>query len=371
MPSHSARALRRRPELVMPRGLRVMVPDTPAGGQAMSVLLVLLLLSLLFSTVTSPGSQSLPWAVFLPPIVVSGVIHRPGEHAVVVGVALGALVTGGVLVGDTSGALWSFLAGAVIATITMWRAMWRARVGVQGRGGETLLYELSAGLKGRAALPPLAPSWRAETCVNSAHGHPFSGDFIVTHREPGSQRMEIVLVDVSGKGLEAASRAVQLSGALDALLGAVPATHFLPAANRYVLRQGWLEGFATAVHLLVDLETGEYAVRRAGHPPAAAFAAGCGEWSVLDSRCGPALGLVPDADYPGDEGTLSRGDAVLLYSDGLVEKHDRTLDDGIERLLGNAECLVVTGFHGGSRQLCAQAAAGEDDDRSVVLLWRD
>lgn len=369
MPSISARASRRRPEVLTSRGLRAVVPDGEANGQAVSVLLVLISVSLLFAALTSPGN--IPWAAFLPAIVISGVIHRPTEHAVIAGVSLCAIVVGGVLLGDARNALGSFFAGATIAGITMWRSTWRARVGVQGRGGEMLLCEFNADLKARSIMPLLPLPWRVESCVSSAHGHPFSGDFLVAHRDPGSARVEIVLVDVSGKGLKAASRAVQLSGALDALLGAIPAHRFLAAANDYVLRQGWQEGFATAVHLLVDLDTGEYTVRRAGHPPAAAFLAGCGDWEVLDGRCGPALGLLSSTDYPCESGTLNRADAILLYSDGLVEKHDRTLDDGIERLLGKAARLVPCGFAGGSQELCDQAAAGEDDDRAVVLFWRD
>ena len=61
------------------------------------------------------------------------------------------------------------------------------------------------------------------------------------------------MVDVSGKGEEAGTRALLLSGAFGGLLGALPPAEFLPAANDYLLRQDWDEGFATAVHLSLDL----------------------------------------------------------------------------------------------------------------------
>ena len=63
------------------------------------------------------------------------------------------------------------------------------------------------------------------------------------------------MVDVSGKGEEAGIRALLLSGAFGGLLGALPADQFLPAANDYLLRQEWEEGFATAIHLSLDLRT--------------------------------------------------------------------------------------------------------------------
>lgn len=371
MPSLSARALRRRPDLVAARAWRATVPGSATASQGQGAAVLLALVSFSFLYVIVGSEAQLPWAVFLPALVVSGVIHKPGEHLFVIVVSLGCVAVGGVLAPTSQGAVATFVAGSVIASVTMWRTLARARVGVRGRGGELLLDELREGLERRGVLPPLPGGWRTERCISSAHGHPFSGDFIVSHRTPGTSWFEVVVVDVSGKGLRSASRAVQLSGALDALLGAVPAEDFLPAANAYVVRQRWVEGFATAVHLLVDLESGEFQIRRAGHPPAAVFRAGDGRWHVVDDRIGPALGLVEGAEYPCDEGDLQRCDALLLYSDGLVEKHDRTLEDGIDRLLGKAEFLVPQGFAGGSLRLCEQAASGDTDDRAVVLLWNE
>ena len=63
----------------------------------------------------------------------------------------------------------------------------------------------------------------------------------------------MVVVDVSGKGEGAGTRALLLSGAFGGLLGALPPGEFLPAANDYLLRQDWDEGFATAVHLSLDV----------------------------------------------------------------------------------------------------------------------
>ena len=60
-----------------------------------------------------------------------------------------------------------------------------------------------------------------------------------------------------------------LAGAFGGLLGALPSAAFLPAANEYLLRQDWDEGFATAIHLSVDLRHGR--LRGAlGGPPARA-----------------------------------------------------------------------------------------------------
>ena len=65
-----------------------------------------------------------------------------------------------------------------------------------------------------------------------------------------------------------------------------------------------------------------------------------------------------------------RGDALLLYTDGVIESRTRDLNVGIDRMLGAAERLVSDGFAGGASRICAAALAGKTDDRAVVLIWR-
>src|SRR5437763_1610871 len=81
--------------------------------------------------------------------------------------------------------------------------------------------------------------WRPEVELESAGGATFGGDFVVAATSPDGELLEVAVVDVSGKGIDAGTRALLCSGALSALLGAVPPAEFLPAANAYLLRQGW------------------------------------------------------------------------------------------------------------------------------------
>ena len=245
----------------------------------------------------------------------------------------------------------------------------REETGLGGLRGDTVLVELRRRLELQGELPAVPASWGAECVLRPAGGGPFAGDFIVSACADG-RRLDLALVDVSGKGVEAGTRALLLSGALGGLLGALPVRDFLPAANDYLLAQEWDEGFATAVHLSLDLDTGAYVLESAGHPPAAHFDAGSGRWSLLETA-GPALGLVPVAGYAADSGLLRPGDALLLYTDGLVEVPGRDLTVGIDKLLGAAEHLVATGFGGGAELLVDRVATGGADDRGLVLLWRE
>lgn len=262
-----------------------------------------------------------------------------------------------------------FATVAVTALLSLEFARSREETGLGGLRGDTVLVELRGRLEQQGRLPALPSPWRAEAVVKPAGGGPFAGDFVVSSLTDDGRRLEIALVDVSGKGVEAGTRALLLSGALGGLLGSVPSEDFLPAANAYLCRQEWEEGFATAVHVVLDLEDGRCTVESAGHPPVAVLDAGSGRWSLLEAH-GPALGLIPGASYVGSSLVLDPGDACLLYTDGLVEVPGRDLAVGIDKLLGEAERLVPRGFAGGGEVLVNRVAAGSSDDRGLVLLWR-
>ena len=292
-------------------------------------------------------------------------------YFVVVGVAVATAVTLRHTGAPQPGVV---LALVLAALLVLAYARSRERVGIQGTLGESMLVDLRDRLLAQGEVPPLDPGWRVETVLRAAYGDSFSGDFLVATRsgphEPGERRLELALVDVSGKGQAAGTRALMLSGAFGGLLGAMPTAEFLPAANRYLLRQAWDEGFATAVHVAVDQSTGTFAVRAAGHPPAAHFHSGSGIWEVVLGGRGPLLGVFDEPDFPVHTGCLLPGDALLLSTDGLVEDRGRDIGLGIDRLLGAAERAATYGFAGGAARILDAARAGEGDDRALVLVWR-
>jgi hypothetical protein len=245
----------------------------------------------------------------------------------------------------------------------------RRETGLAGATGDTFVLELRERLQQQGELPGLPAGWSGEQVLRPAGGGPFAGDFAVSAVTGEGRTLELALVDVSGKGLEAGTRALLLSGAMGGLLGSLRPEEFLPAANRYLERQAWDEGFATAVHLVLDLVDGGFSIESAGHPPAAHFDAGTGRWRLMAAE-GFALGLVPDVSYEPVVGRLDVGDALLLYTDGLVEIPGRDLAVGIDKLLGEAERLVPQGFDGGAELLVRRVAGSSPDDRGLVLLWR-
>jgi Stage II sporulation protein E (SpoIIE) len=255
-----------------------------------------------------------------------------------------------------------------VAVIGLWAARSRIQLGVASPRGASMLIDLRDRLRSQSELPELPRSWYAEAVMRSAGGASFAGDFIVAAKTHEETKLEVAVVDVSGKGVGAGTRALMLSGALGGLLGALEPPEFLPAANAYLMRQEWGEGFATAIHLVLDLQTGVFELRRAGHPPAVQFHAGSGRWQVHGSE-GPILGLITQARFDLCSGRLLSGDALLLYTDGLVETPQRDISLGIDKLVGEAERLVPKGFDRGASRLVDRIDS-QHDDRALLLLHR-
>lgn len=315
--------------------------------------------------------QWIPLGVFTPIVLLAGFSLPLGGLVVVAATCLVCHAAMALLLRDIKAYPIGTLAVLVVVVVVMVRySSARTRQGVEVARGDAMIVDLRDRLKANGNLPKLPDNWGADKNVNSAHGDAFSGDFVITALSADGRTFEVALVDVSGKGAGAATRALLLSGALSGLLGAMDADGFLPAANAYLLRQRWEEGFATAIHACIDLVTGAYSLGNAGHPPGAQFEAGSGRWRVIGEPRGPLLGVLDGVEYHRHHGQLNTGDALILVTDGIIETPGRDINDGIDRLLGTAETLVSRGFDGGAARLCDVARGGDTDDRAAVLIWR-
>jgi serine phosphatase RsbU (regulator of sigma subunit) len=82
------------------------------------------------------------------------------------------------------------------------------------------------------------------------------------------------------------------------------------------------------------------------------------------------LGLVPDAEFRAASGVLRSGDALMLYTDGMVETRHTDIGIGIDRLIGQADRRLRGNFAGGAKTL-VDATGSRADDRALLLVWRD
>jgi hypothetical protein len=338
------------------------------------VALLLIVPALAWATTAVP--DWCPPTALVFPVLLGGLLLRPASLLLLYAAAATALVAEDAVLGPYhSGASRTVTPGTVlvvsaVAFAGLMIAQFRSRVGVPWRRGGTMLFDLRERIRVQSQLPELPDGWHAEMALRPAGGQSFSGDFVVATRTGGGQVLEAVLTDVSGKGMDAGSRALLLSGAFGGLLGSLPPHQFLAAANGYLLRQDWDEGFATSVHLVLDMETGDYELLSAGHLPGMQLCAGTGRWEEKAAD-GMMLGVFEGAEFDGVKGTLNSGDVLMLFTDGLVEASGRDLAEGIDRLIGEAERLVAHGFRGAAWRLIDAVAKDVNDDRALLIICRD
>lgn len=352
------------------RRLRLLTaPDTRRGKSlALASLLILTVLVVVLNAVAGPAVASVLAVVI--PVVLGGLLLDPPRLVIVLVAGLAALIAEDFWVGDNVVHPGAYIVFGICAVIAMLLANDRQRLGLSAGRGEQMLFDLRDRLREQGDLPVLPASWHAESVLQWAGGASFGGDFFVSTTVDRGRSVELVLVDVTGKGVDAGTRALMLSGALGGLLGAVPAPQFLAAANSYLLRQEWDEGFATAMHVAIDVTTGKYRVGNAGHLPAVHYRGGTGRWEVVEPQ-GTVLGVLRDAEFGSEDGVLGPHDALLLYTDGVVEIPGRDLAVGIDKLLGAAERLLSRGFTGGAERLIRDVAPVATDDRALILIWRE
>lgn len=147
------------------------------------------------------------------------------------------------------------------------------------------------------------------------------GDFYDLIRLPG-RRACVIMGDVSGKGVEAASVSAAVKTALGAYAweGLAPA-RMVRSLNEFLLGFSRLETFATLFVGLIDLAEGTIRYCSAGHPPALMVSADARQISALDVQSG-VVGAFHDIAYQDGLAQLAEGDVLLLYTDGTTEARD-------------------------------------------------
>ncbi len=146
----------------------------------------------------------------------------------------------------------------------------------------------------------------------------------------GETSLALILGDVTGHGVAAAADMAMAKFVFRSL--AREREHpgaLLVAANEVVAAEIEVGKFITMVCVVVDGATGAVRCASAGHPPPRVVRAGGVE--ELGAG-GVALGIEPGQQYDEETTVLGPGDAVVLYTDGVVEARCEGELFGVERL---------------------------------------
>jgi anti-sigma regulatory factor (Ser/Thr protein kinase) len=139
----------------------------------------------------------------------------------------------------------------------------------------------------------------------------------------------LVMGDVAGKGLAAASMVGRLRSALRAyaLEGHDPAT-VVENLNRLVWTELEESQMATLIYVCVDPAEGTVQWVNAGHPPPLLLVGDRMPHFLEGGRAVP-LGVLPFPTYETLSVKLEPGGTILLYTDGLVERPGTHIDEGL------------------------------------------
>ena len=82
----------------------------------------------------------------------------------------------------------------------------RQQSGLPGAMGEAMLADLRDRLHSQSAMPTLPEPWTSQSSLVAANSVGYGGDFMIAHLSDDQRRLEVILVDVCGKGVQAASQ---------------------------------------------------------------------------------------------------------------------------------------------------------------------
>ncbi|MFC1411522.1 SpoIIE family protein phosphatase [Streptacidiphilus sp. N1-12] len=198
-----------------------------------------------------------------------------------------------------------------------------------------------------------------------------------------SNRLALVIGDVQGHDLRAASLMAQLRTAVHAYAAEGHGPDAVLSRTSRFLTSLDEDRFATCIYIEADPASGTLHVARAGHPhPVLRMADGT--CLTKHIKGGLPLGLMPDEDdYPVNVMVLQAGEIMMLCTDGLIETGGRDMHTGWARVR-EAMAPGPTGDLEGMADRLIQSVAGpvtengeerptprNEDDIALLMLRRD
>lgn len=318
------------------------------------------------------------------PVFVAGVTEREARYPSrrrVFGEEFGGIIAVPLLArGETVGTLtFGFGAEARLAAEDLAAATTVSQLTAQALERAELYeteHEIAAVLQ-RSLLPAELPlvaglDAAARYLPAAGEGVEAGGDWYEVIRLPGG-RAGVAVGDVVGRGARAAAVMGQLRSALRMALldGHAPAAA-LARLDRFAAATPGAEA-ATAAVAVLDPATGTLRYACAGHPPPLVVGAD-GAASFLTDGRSPPLASVAGARF-GEGGTvMAPGATLLLYTDGVVERRDESIDAGLDRLGALARRTQAAGSD--VAELCSALIDGvfasrpAEDDAALLAVRR-
>jgi serine phosphatase RsbU (regulator of sigma subunit) len=182
-------------------------------------------------------------------------------------------------------------------------------------------------------------------------------------------RVGFIVGDVVGHGVASAAEMSQLSAVLSTVLAlGTPLEEFFLRVHE-VTGSAVPTFVATASVTVLDLATGDLDHVSAGHPPPIVLAGGVAQ--PLEGGRAPVVGMAAGRIVPARR-RLDPGDALFLYTDGLVERRGEDLDTGLARISAALEAVGHRTLAEQVVELVGHGSGGGqiEDDIALVAVRR-
>jgi serine phosphatase RsbU (regulator of sigma subunit) len=184
----------------------------------------------------------------------------------------------------------------------------------------------------------------------------------------GDQQLVLVVGDVMGRGVRAATTMTRLRAAVRAYIADDPSPGSVVARMDRLMRQEDVDEFVTLFYGVLDSRTGVLRYLNAGHLPPLMVSAD-GQARSVENEPAVPLGL---AVARGDENVTAFGpdDMLLIYTDGLVEHPGADLDEGIRQLAEVAQPQIGETLADLTRRVVDGMRTGGVEDDITLLAAR-
>ena len=222
----------------------------------------------------------------------------------------------------------------------------------------------------RAVLPealPSLPGWEMASHYSPSGRTEVGGDFYDAI-PLGGGRIAVFVGDVMGRGVHAAAAMAQMRAAVRAYAAVDPSPDAVLRSLDIMLGRYPSEQLVTLLYMVLNPRHDELIVSNAGHPPAVLL------------RRDRSTEQLPWADgAPLGVGRHRRrqtrvafrgGDTLLAFTDGLIERRDEDIEQGMKRVHDAMPDMVGSALDGALDHLVGQLRRERHDDDVAALAVR-
>lgn len=223
---------------------------------------------------------------------------------------------------------------------------------------------------------PEIPGWLFKSFLKSTRET--SGDFYDFHKLPDG-RIVILIADVVDKGVGAALFMALCWTLIRTFSIEYPSDpdHVMEKINQRIQEDTKSGQFMSLFFGVLDPKSGAFCYANAGHPPPYFFTSRQDKRITPLHRTGMLLGISEDETWEKEVITISPGDGLLLYTDGITEGFN---EDGVLYGQDRLKKVMVNLFDSSADNICSTVlsdlenfvgAEDQSDDIAMIVIKRE